>query len=247
MTIAATSKLNSVRTWFDAPNKYLDPRQFDIRIRKDVVREFLGIENFKRAIDIGCGDGSISLTAMDRIAKLTLLDISANMLAVAGRNVPENASERVELTNGGFPDLSLQSGEFDLVFCIGVLAHVDSPGHVIAEIARIAQSGAKVILEFTDSFHPWSVPIIVYQNLLKLRRPAPYSLNRLGRRSILRLCRAQGLEPCRLYRYSHPPIGTGCFVGQDSLFAMTRRVFGSPVKNRNRWMGNQFIYLLQKQ
>ena len=61
---------------------------------------------------------------------------------------------------------NLEPESFDLVLCIGVLAHVDSPATVIAEIERIAKPGASVILEFTDSFHSWSVPVVVYQRLL---------------------------------------------------------------------------------
>ena len=80
--------------------------------------------------------------------------------------------------------VELDSKSFDLIVCVGVLAHVDSPVAVIEKVAQLARPGGSVIMEFTDSFHLWSVPIVLYQNLLKLLRPQPYRLNRLSRRQL---------------------------------------------------------------
>jgi ubiquinone/menaquinone biosynthesis C-methylase UbiE len=246
MTTVTASKLGNVRSWFEVPRKYLDPRQFDIRIRTETVKAFVDHSTFDHALDIGCGNGSISLPLLERIRKLTLLDVSTNMLSVASGNIPTDLSEKVELINTDLIGARLESETFDLVLCVGVLAHVDSPADVIAEVTRIARPGATIILEFTDSYHYWSVPVILYQNLLKLRRPAPYALNRLGRKSIFQLCRENRLELRQLYRYGLPPIGTSVFASQDAMYGMTRYLFGPSDRNRNCWMGNQFICLFQK-
>jgi ubiquinone/menaquinone biosynthesis C-methylase UbiE len=246
MNTAAATKVDNVRSWFEAPRKYLDRRRFDIRIRTETVREFIGNDTFDRALDIGCGDGTISLPLLDRIGGLTLLDISTNMLSVAEANIPRKSRQKVDLINADLLRAKLPPQTFDLVLCIGILAHVDSPRDVIAEVARLARPGAKIILEFTDSYHFWSVPVIVYQNLLKLRRPTPYALNRLRRRSVVGLCRENGLEIISQYRYGHPPMGTGVFASQDTMYDMTRTLFGPTHGNRNRWMGNQYLLLLQK-
>lgn len=246
MQTATTTKIAHVRSWFEAPRKYLDARRFDIRIRTETVREFANHERFDRALDIGCGDGSLSLPLLDRVSRLTLLDLSTSMLSLASSQISPEHSNKVDIINREFLGAKLQSEAFDLVLCIGVLAHVDSPADVIAEVARVARPGAKVILEFTDSYHFWSAPVVIYQNILKLRRPAPYALNRLRRRAIIQLCHNNALEPIRLYRYGLPPMGTGLIAGQDEMYGMTRYLFGPSDRNRNRWLGNQFIYLLQR-
>lgn len=239
------TKLNHVRAWFEVPGKYLDPRRFDIRIRAEVVREFAaGV--FGRALDIGCGDGSLSLPLLDRVQRLTLLDLSSNMLAAAVSRIPPEAAGKVETVNSDFIGARLESAGFDLVLCLGVLAHVDSPDATLQEVARVAKPGARVILEFTDSYHWWSLPVILYQNLLKLRRPAPYALNRLSSRRVRQWCRKHGLKPLRLYRYGHPPMGMGLVASQEAMYAMTRFLFGPCSANRNCRLGNQFIYLLEK-
>jgi len=241
-----TSKLEHVKSLFEIPDKYLCPRQFDIQIRVETVKRFTENLPVERVLDVGCGDGSISLPLLPRCSQLTLLDLSSRMLDLAHKKIPSDRLNDVALINGSFIGSNLSPQSFDLILCVGVLAHVDSPAAVIAEIARLAKPGASVILELTDSFHFWGVPVVIYQKLLKLLRPEPYALNRLRHRQIIDLCRNNGLTASAVYRYGLPPLGTSKVAGQDEMYKITRYLFGPSDRNRNAWMGNQFIYRLQK-
>jgi 2-polyprenyl-3-methyl-5-hydroxy-6-metoxy-1,4-benzoquinol methylase len=241
-----TSKTEQVKALFDVPEKYLRPRQYDIRIRVDTVRQFTAGISFDRVLDIGCGDGSLSLPLLPQCRYLTLLDLSSKMLELARKRIPTERLNDVNLINEGFLAANLEPQSFDLILCVGVLAHVESPSAVVAEVSRLAKPGATVILEFTDSFHFWGVPIVLYQQFLKLLRPEPYALNRLKSKQVIGFCHDYGLKERELYRYGLPPIGTGKVAGQEEMFKMTRYLFGSSDHNRNSWMGNQFIYRLQK-
>jgi 2-polyprenyl-3-methyl-5-hydroxy-6-metoxy-1,4-benzoquinol methylase len=243
---AMTSKVEKVKSLFEIPDKYLCPRQFDIRIRVETVSHFTENLVLDRVLDIGCGDGSISLPLLARCNHLTLLDLSTKMLDLASKRIPLARVNDVDLINGSFIGTTLSPQSFDLILCVGVMAHVDSPATVIAEIARLAKPGATVILEFTDSFHFWGLPVVLYQKILKLLRPEPYALNRLTRREIVALCHNNDLKDSALYRYGLPPLGTSRVAGQDEMYKMTRNLFGPSDRNRNAWMGNQFIYRLQK-
>jgi 2-polyprenyl-3-methyl-5-hydroxy-6-metoxy-1,4-benzoquinol methylase len=240
------SKTEQVKTLFEVPEKYLGPRQFDIRIRVETIQWFTDTLMFDRVLDIGCGDGSISLPLLPRCNRLTLLDLSERMLELARKKVPAECAGDVDFIHGEFMGANLEPHSFDLILCIGVLAHVDSPGAVIARVAELAKPGAWVILEFTDSFHFWGVPVVLYQKLLKLLRPEPYKLNRLRKRQVVDWCRESGLSEKALYRYGLPPVGSSMVADQEDMYRMTRYLFGSSEQNRNRWMGNQFIYRLQK-
>jgi 2-polyprenyl-3-methyl-5-hydroxy-6-metoxy-1,4-benzoquinol methylase len=241
-----TSKIDQVRSFFEVPERYLAEGQYDIRIRIETVQEFTKNLTFDRVLDIGCGDGSISLPLLARSKRLTLLDVSTNMLDLAHNKIPFERAHDVDLINRNFVAANLEPESFDLVLCIGVLAHVDSPAEVISEIARIAKPGACVILQFTDIFHFWGLPVVVYKTLLKLVRLEPYTLNRLSRRQVMRLCQKEHLKISAVYRYGLPPPGTAKFAGQDEMYKMTRHLFGSSYKNRNRWAGNEFICRLEK-
>jgi len=240
------SKTEHVKSLFETPDKYLDKRGSDIRIRTETVQHFTNDMRFDRVLDIGCGDGAISLPLLPRCRRLTLLDLSSAMLELAHQRIPLERTKDVDMINGDFIGANLARDSFDLILCIGVLAHVDSPAAVIAKVAEVAKPGARVVLEFTDSFHLSSVPNVIYLELLKLLRPESYALNRLKRRQIMRWCSESGLRPCALYRYAFPLPGTSIFVGQKELYRWTRYLFGASDHNRNGWMGNEFICFLQK-
>ena len=217
-----------------------------------------------RVLDIGCGDGSISLPILSRCKHLTMLDLSGKMLDLAREKIPFDRTNDVELINfGSFIGSNLRSKSFDLILCLGVLAHVDSPAAVIAEIARLAKPGASIVLELTDSYHFWGVPVVVYQKLLKLARPEPYALNRLRHRQVVsllamtmaiqRICalslRSWSCLPLAdnskfaLYAMDCSPwASVAARDGQEEMYRMTRYLFGPSDRNRNSWMGNQFIY-----
>jgi 2-polyprenyl-3-methyl-5-hydroxy-6-metoxy-1,4-benzoquinol methylase len=240
------SKTERVKSLFEVPEKYLSPRQYDIQIRVETVQQFTRAKTFENVLDIGCGNGAISLPLLPRTQKLTLLDLSKNMLELAGGRVPVDRADDVRFINDDFLKADLKPNSFDLILCVGVLAHVDSIGNVIERVSELARPGASVVLEFTDSFHFWGAPVVLYQKMLKLLRPEPYALNRLKRRQIVDLFRANGFSESALFRYGLPPIGTSKFKGQEEMYRLVRQMFGSTEQNRNRWMGNQFIYFLRK-
>ena len=61
-----TSKVARVKSLFEVPEKYLAPRQFDIRIRVETVQQFTKHLMVDHILDIGCGDGSLSLPLLPR-------------------------------------------------------------------------------------------------------------------------------------------------------------------------------------
>jgi ubiquinone/menaquinone biosynthesis C-methylase UbiE len=241
-----TSKTDRVKSLFEVPEKYLCPRQFDIQIRVETVQQFTSMQHFDNVLDIGCGSGAISLPLLPQCRKLTLLDLSKSMLELAEQRVPAERRGDVDFINGDFITANLKPQSFDLILCIGVLAHVDSVPAVVARVASLAKPGACIVLEFTDSFHFWGVPVVLYQKAIKLLRPEPYALNRLEKRQIVDLCQANGLRASALYRYGLPPLGASRFKNQQEMYRMVRNLFGSTEQNRNTWMGNQFIFRLQK-
>jgi len=167
-----TSKTAQAKLAFEKPQRYLSRREYDIRVRRETVQELVEGRNFDRILDIGCGDGSISLPLLTASRRLTLVDVSGNMLTLAQGKVPAALMNNIELINDDFLSARVDSGTYDLILCIGVLAHVDSPDQIIAKIASALKPGGAVILEFTDSYHLWGRVDVVFQNLWQHVRPA---------------------------------------------------------------------------
>jgi SAM-dependent methyltransferase len=71
------------------------------------------------------------------------------MLQRARRNIPLEYQDRVEYVHTdifGFEP----SAPYDLVLCIGVLAHVDSIDRALEKVARCVKPGGRVVVQISD-------------------------------------------------------------------------------------------------
>src|ERR1700737_2788211 len=124
-TSRTDGKSDQVRQVFENAPRYFKSRQGDIRFRVETVRTFAADLKWQKLLDIGCGDGTISLQLLTPTSHLTLLDLSASMAALAKSNVPEDFAANVDVRNENFIATSFDSQLFDLIVTVGVMAHVD--------------------------------------------------------------------------------------------------------------------------
>jgi ubiquinone/menaquinone biosynthesis C-methylase UbiE len=231
-------KVNSVKAYFDEPATYLS-RRADIRIRAEAVKHFTEGKKLNRILDIGCGDGSISLPLLNGDNSITLMDLSASMLAIAKSRIPSEYSANVQLLMGDFMTAELVPKSYDLIICLGVLAHVDSPGKAIQKIASLLAPGGSLILEFTDSRHFVGRMTRFVLNLNHARKPPPFPVNLLTVGEVRKWCGAAGLSPQSAFRYTWWAFRW--ILSQNTLYRLMRFVYGRPSRSRNGWMGNEYI------
>src|SRR5215471_11083295 len=99
---ASISRVDHVRRYFGQPRNYLDIRRYVIEARRETVQEFLAGRTCSRILDIGCGDGSLTVPLLSPKTRLTLLDISVPMLNKALSRVPSEVSSNVQAVNMDF-------------------------------------------------------------------------------------------------------------------------------------------------
>lgn len=100
-------------------------------------------------VDLGCGSGRITLKIAARCPSLRVVGVDASraMLRFARRAAEEqNLAGRVFFLRGDAGRLGFSSHTFDFVLCNSVLHHLESPGIVLAEMARVARPGGTVLL-----------------------------------------------------------------------------------------------------
>jgi SAM-dependent methyltransferase len=243
----AAANRERVRSVFENAPRYFKNRGVDIRLRIDTIWSYGSRMPVNRGLDIGCGDGTISLQLVTPTSRFTLMDLSSSMMARAILNIPSGLEDNVELRNEDFATADFGSEKFDIIVAVGVMAHVDSPDEFIGKIEQLLAPEGRLILEFTDAYHlvgrlgrmwGWAKEIIA---------PAPYATNKLSSKDVKRILTRHRLKPERTFRYSRVPIpGFNRIVGHAQEYGLVRAFFGSSKKNRNAWLGNEYICMLRR-
>jgi len=165
------------------------------------------------------------------------------MLSIAKSRVPPEIAENVETINQDFTTAQLKPKSFDLILCIGVLAHVTSPADFIAKMVSLLKPGGSIIVECTDSRHFLSRMVFLFYKGWGLLRPTTYSLNAISYSEIMKILGDYQLQPKAKFRYAAAIPGSYRLFSQGSLYKFTRHIFGTPSANRNAWLGNEYIGL----
>jgi cyclopropane fatty-acyl-phospholipid synthase-like methyltransferase len=153
MIASQDSHRAKVQRFFETPDRYLHKR-FGVRLRQELVAEWVGSLEYHHVLDLGCGDGSISIPLLQHAESLTLIDLSAAMLDLATAAIPEGKRDRVRRLHGGFESAGQLPARHDLVLAIGLLAHVPDPGAVFKTITAIMPVGGRLILQYSEASRP---------------------------------------------------------------------------------------------
>jgi SAM-dependent methyltransferase len=240
------SRSVQVRSVFENVPRYLNSRQVDLRMRTEAVKHFTSHVRWRTLLDAGCGDGSVSLPLLTASSRLTLLDLSSSMAARAEASIPEGLRANVEVRNENFMAVSFEPRSFDVIVSVGVLAHVDSPDEFVSKLRSLLAPGGIMILEFTDCRHPVGRLSRFFSWAKELIAPAKYRTNRLSFPLVKEVFDRQHLRLETTFRYANVPVpGVERLMKRGVLFDLVEFVFGRPGKNRNAWLGNEYICVLR--
>ena len=195
------SKIDKVYTHFNEVDKYLH-QGFDIKVRGEIVNELMGAPCDIDIIDFGCGDGSISLQFQSKNNKITLVDISENMLNRARLNMDPKYSDSIEfvLTDA---DSFFCNKQYDLVLGIGLLAHVDSITKTIESFVNMLKPEGYCLIQITDDSQLFSKFLKIYNSLLdRITGQFGYIRNPLSFSKIVSIAENCGLKYVDARQYS---------------------------------------------
>jgi len=110
--------------------------------RHDLLKP-LTVKPGDKVLEVSIGTG-VNLRYLPKEAEYYGLDISGKMLRRCWRNMPK-WDRAVTLFHGVGEDLPFADGAFDVVFHIGGLNFFSDPSKAVAEMIRVAKSGALVM------------------------------------------------------------------------------------------------------
>jgi SAM-dependent methyltransferase len=171
------SRIKDVSKFF-SDEKYLK-NQFNIELRKTIIKELVG-ENIvdKSILDIGCGDGSLSLPFVPD-NQIYLVDSSAYMISRANKNMAGRASQFSPVfINDDFLEYDFEE-KFDLIICVGVVSHISDINQLLLKIKQLLSSSGTLIIQMSDISHRR------YRNSTDGLKDYGYKLNRFDKKEFI--------------------------------------------------------------
>ena len=125
-------------------DRYLNPPR-DTPFALEYAFHLLGDIRGKTVLDFGCGTGENIVPLVERAARVTGMDISPDLIALAGKRLSD-ASLEARLKVGSVYDTGLPDESVDVIFCIALIHHLDI-ARVAKEMFRILAQDGVVILQ----------------------------------------------------------------------------------------------------
>ena len=136
-------------------------------LEQEAVFALAGETAGRMALDASCGTGNYALALARRGARVTAVDASAPMLALAQAKARREGLP-LALVRASLKRLPFQLGAFELVTCVLALEFVADPAEVVAELARVQPPGGRLVVGALGRFSLWAL----WRRLKGLVRPS---------------------------------------------------------------------------
>ena len=161
---------------------------FDIRVRAEIVKELIGSTQGLDILDLGCGDGSISLQFKNTANSITLVDVSEKMLKKVSDNIGSKFSKKIIIIKKDVEELEAKN-KYDIVISIGLLAHVGSIMDTIQIISKSTKKNGIAIIQITDKNKIISKLLLKYNYILdRVIGKFGYKRNEISFDELLKMC-----------------------------------------------------------
>jgi len=124
-------------------------------LERNLVLALVGSVTGRRALDVGCGDGDLSLALVLAGAHVTGIDADPRMLEAA-RHRFEAARAEVCLAKADAQALPFENASFDVVTAVTVLCFVHEPDRAISEMARVLKPGGRLVIGELGRYSFWA-------------------------------------------------------------------------------------------
>ncbi len=125
------------------------------RIEEELILALAGPVTGKSVLDVGCGDGLLSVRLAQQGARVTGVDVDPRTLDAA-RDRASSAHAAVMFIEGNVDSLPCAEGTFDIVVAVAVLCFVPNAESAASEMARVLRPGGRVVIGELGRYSPWA-------------------------------------------------------------------------------------------
>jgi len=119
------------------------------RLERAHLEKLLELHKASRVLDLGGGAGRIALWLAPRVAEMTLVDVSRELLSIAGQKAQEQGIGNLKTACSSLLDFKGQAGGYDAILIMGVCTHLGEGevADVSTLCARLLAPGGKLYLK----------------------------------------------------------------------------------------------------
>ena len=225
-------KKDVVHDYFNNTNNYLN-KDFGITIRKEILNDILDTQVNKNILDIGCGNGGVSLDYGFK-NNLYYVDQSKEMLSLAKKNAFNKGITNISFYNCSIEKFSSKK-KYDIIILFGVLAHVDSLIVTLRQTFSLLNDNGKIIIQFSDYKKILTKINMYFSDKI-------YKKNRITMGLINQILDNYGFKIKKKIRYSILPPGIG-LLSNELLYSITSTTLNNNLLSK---LGTEIICEIKK-
>lgn len=186
-----------VITFFKNSDNYINNNPI-IELRKKIVSDMVGQKEGYFILDVGCGDGSLSMPFISH-NQITFLDITDEMLELVKKKILDSYKDNATIINKNILEYNVEQ-KFDMIICIGVYAHIQDISALTKKLVELLKEDGCILIQFSDSSKVIS-KINNFKNKIFKPNRYKYDVNRLKRSGINIFLINNGLKIMKETRY----------------------------------------------
>lgn len=136
----------AARSYFDRVAASFGEVNLPGRTWEGLARALLQLAPRGRYVDLGIGDGLLTMMLAEVAEEVTAVDVSPKMLDVAMTRAKRLGLQNLVPVEGRLDDLPLDDGEFDVAVLSQALHHAEQPARALSEARRILVPGGRLLL-----------------------------------------------------------------------------------------------------
>ena len=134
------------RSYFDRVAATFAEQILPGRTWEGLARAMLQLAPRGRYVDLGVGDGLLTLMLAEVAESVTAVDLSTEMLDALRDRAEARGIENIDFLAGEIENVPLPDGCADVVVMSQALHHADVPEHALGEAARILRPGGRLLV-----------------------------------------------------------------------------------------------------
>jgi len=117
--------------------------------------EATDVDSSDRVLEVATGPGHVAFGFADRCKSVVGVDLTRAPLEIARKTQRKRETENVDFVRSDAEDIPCPPDSFDVVVCRLALHHVERPGRIVREMARVCRpNGTVAIGDLVVSEHP---------------------------------------------------------------------------------------------